>query len=76
MKGREVEELLKGIVNPKIIRVLREMCEDFRVQQEEIVSIAQALDKLTELLLQLGATIEMTQGAVDKLKGIRGVESE
>ena len=76
MKGREVEELLKGIVNPKIIRVLREMCEDFRVQQEEIVSVAQALDKLTELLLQLGATIEMTQGAVDKLKGIRGVESE
>ena len=74
MKGREVEEKLRDKVDPVVISVLREMCEDFRVQQEEIQSLAQLIDKTIDLTMQLGVTIEGTQGAVDKIRKIRNIE--
>ena len=72
MKGREAQERLKGKIDPELLRTLVEMCEDFRVQQEEIMTVAAMVDSTVNIVSQLTGIIENTQGAVDKLRKIRG----
>lgn len=71
MKGREIEERLRGKIDPKVLAVLREMGEDFSVQQEQLNTLAQLIDKVTDLIMQLGVTIEHTQGAVSQMDRIK-----
>ena len=72
MKAREVRERLKGKVEPELITCMCGIAESLSAQQQEITALAQMLDKTIDLLMQLGVTIEMTQGAVDKIRKIRG----
>ena len=71
MKGREIEERLRCKIDPKVLAVLREMGEDFSVQQEQLNTLAQLIDKVTDLVMQLGVTIEHTQGAVSQMDRIQ-----
>ncbi len=75
MKGREVRERLQGKVEPRVLEVLVEMCEDFRVQQEEIMVLAELVDNTVNLMNRMLGVIENTQGAVDKLNKIRGFDA-
>ena len=72
MKAREIREMLQGKVDPTVLMVLCSMGESMSSQQEEITQLAGALDKLTDILMQLGATIEGATNAVDDMKKIRG----
>jgi len=76
MKAREIRARLQGKVDPELIICLCGVAESLSAQQQEIQMLAEMLDKLTDILLQLGTTIEMTQGAVDKIRKIRGVNGE
>ena len=76
MKAREIRERLRGKVDPELTICICSIAELAYVQQQEIKTLAEILDKLTDILLQLGVTIEVTQGAVDEIKKIRGINSE
>lgn len=71
MKAREVRERLKGRADPELIHVCEALAENQSAQKQEIMALANALDKLTDLLLQLGATIESATNQVEALKKIR-----
>jgi hypothetical protein len=68
MKGREVRERLKGKCDPEITICIAGIAEVLSAQAQEITELATALDKLTDLLMQLGVAIEGTQNAMDTLK--------
>ncbi len=74
MKGREVRERLKGKCDPEIITCIAGIAESLSAQQQEIMALAELLDKTIDLTMQLGVTIEGTQNAVDTMKNIRGDE--
>ena len=76
MKAREIRARLKGKADPELIICICGVAESLSAQKQEIQMLAEMLDKLTDILLQLGTTIEMTQGAVDKIKKIRGINGE
>ena len=76
MKAREIRQRLQERVDGELLHCLCGLAETVSAQQQEIQALAEMLDKLTDILLQLGTTIEMTQGAVDKIKKIRGNGSE
>ncbi len=76
MKAREIRARLRGKADPELLLCLCGIAESASAQQQEIQMLAEMLDKLTDILLQLGTTIEMTQGAVDKIRKIRGNGSE
>jgi hypothetical protein len=71
VKAREVRERLQGKVDPELVICISGIAESLSAQQQEITTLAAMLDKLTDLLLSLGTTIEGTQNAVDTMKKIR-----
>lgn len=74
MKAREIRERLKGKIEPELLHCMEELAEHQSAQAQEIKMLAELLDKLTDLLLQLGTVTEITSNAVDDLKDIRGGE--
>lgn len=54
MKGRDVEVALKAAdIHPRLRNVLVEMCEEHMVMQQAIVSMAQQVDRMTDILGQI-----------------------
>jgi|14BtaG_2_1085337.scaffolds.fasta_scaffold11651_3 hypothetical protein len=74
IKAREIRATLHENTDPKIIHILCEITESMNAQQQEINQLAELLNNVTDLIMQLGATIEGTHNAVDAIKGIRGDE--
>jgi hypothetical protein len=72
MKARDIRAALQESHDPKVINVLCTLAESLTAQQQEIMALAEMIDKLTELTLQLGTTIEGATNAVDEMKKIRG----
>jgi hypothetical protein len=72
MKGREVRAMLQGKVEPVVVQVLCGIAENASAQQQEIVQLAEMLNNVTDILMQLGATVEGATNAVDEMKKIRG----
>lgn len=72
MKGREIKERLQGKIDPETLMVLVAIGELASVQQQEIATLAKMLDNVTDILMQLGATIEGTHNAVSELRKMRG----
>lgn len=71
MKAREVRERLKGRTEPEVSTVCEALADSLSAQKQEIMALAQSLDRLTDLLLQLGTTVEAATNAVDEIKKIR-----
>lgn len=71
MKGREIKERLQGKVDPETLMVLVAIGELASAQQQEITTLAKMLDNMTDILMQLGATIEGTHNAVNELRKVR-----
>ncbi len=76
MKARDIRAALTGHADPAVIHTMCGLAETLSAQQQEITTLAELLDHLTDILLQLGVTIEKTQGAVDVIRKIRGVDSD
>jgi len=68
MKAREIRERLQGKVDPEVLIVLEGLGIHASAQAEEIKTLAEMLDKLTEILMQLGTVTEQATNAVDELK--------
>jgi len=75
MKAREIRVMLNGKVEDKVIICLTSIAESLSSQQQEIMELAAVLDKLTDLLMQLGTTVEGATNAVDDMKKIRGMDN-
>tara|TARA_Y100000034_G_C6774021_1_gene345462 strand:- start:560 stop:787 length:228 start_codon:yes stop_codon:yes gene_type:complete len=75
MKAREIVERLQGKVEPEVITCLSGVAESLSSQQQEIMELAKMLNQLTDILLQLGATIEGATNAVEEMKKIRGLDN-
>ena len=73
MKAREIHMRLKNKVDPEVLTVLEALGESLSVQTQEIKTLAELLDNLTDILMKLGVAIEGTQGAVDKINKIRQI---
>jgi hypothetical protein len=71
MKAREVRARLQGKCDPEIIFCLEAIAENSSAQAQEIMAMAQMLNDLTDILMQLGAVTEQATNAVDELKKIR-----
>lgn len=71
MQAREIREVLQGKVDPKLIHCMCLLAENASVQKQEIVMLAESLDRLTNILLQLGTVTEATANAMADLKKIR-----
>ena len=71
MKAREIRERLKGKVDPEVLTCLCAMAESLSSQQQEISMLASTIDRLADILMQLGATIESATNTVDEMKKMR-----
>lgn len=68
MKAREIREMLHGHIEPKAIIAICALAESLSAQKQEIKMLAEASDKLTDILMQLGTVVEGATNAVDELK--------
>jgi hypothetical protein len=75
MKAREIRAALQGNCDPKLVHCMCEIAEIASAQQEEIKTMAEIMDNITDILIKLGATTEAATNAVDSIRGIRGEES-
>jgi hypothetical protein len=75
MKARDIRAMCHDKVDPNVVTALCGLAESLSSQKQEITTLAGLLDKLTDILLQLGATIEGATNAVDEMKKIRGTDS-
>ena len=57
MKAREIRAALQGKVDPSVIFSMCSIAESLSAQQQEIMSLAEMLNKLTDILMQLGVTV-------------------
>jgi|TARA_Y100000310_G_scaffold51935_1_gene47819 hypothetical protein len=71
MKAREVRERLQGKIEPDVVVCLTAISESLSAQQQEINILAEMMNNLTDILMQLGTTIEGATNAVDELRKIR-----
>ena len=71
MKAREVRERLHNKVDPELLIVLEATAELASVQAQEIKMMAEMMNSLTDILMQLGVVTESVTNAVDELKKIR-----
>jgi hypothetical protein len=71
MKAREIRERLKGKIDPEVLTCLCAMAESLSSQQQEISMLASTIDRLADILMQLGATIESATNTVDEMKKMR-----
>jgi hypothetical protein len=69
MKAREIKERLQGKVEPEVVTCLTALAESLSAQQQEIVALAELQNRATDILLQLGATVESATNVVDKIRG-------
>jgi len=74
MKARDIRAALQGTVDPKIIFALCGLAETVTAQQQEINTMARMMNQLTDILMQLGVSIEGATNAVDELRKIRGID--
>jgi hypothetical protein len=75
MKARDIRAMSQGKVDPVVLDCICGVAESLNSQQQEIIVLAGALDKLTDILMQLGATVEGATNAVDEMKKIRGTDN-
>ena len=75
MKAREIRVMCKGKIDPVVLNCICGVAESLNSQQQEIIALAGLLDKLTDVLLQLGATVEGATNTVDEMKKIRGMDN-
>ena len=68
MKAREIRARLQGKIDPELLIVLEGLGIQASAQAEEIRTLAEMLDHLTNILMQLGAVTEQATNAVDALK--------
>ena len=67
--------MLNGKVEDEVIICLAGIAESLASQQQEIMELASVMDRLTDLLMQLGATVESATNVVDDMKKIRGMDN-
>jgi t-SNARE complex subunit (syntaxin) len=72
MRAREIRVMLNGKAESEVILCLTAIAESLSAQQQEISTMAEMMNNLTDILMQLGATVEGATNAVDELKKIRG----
>ena len=75
MKARDIRAMCKGKVDHVVLDCICGVAESLNSQQQEIIALAGLLDKLTDVLLQLGATVEGATNTVDEMKKIRGMDN-
>ena len=72
MKAREIRARLQGKCEPELLTCLCGVAESLSAQQQEIITLAGMMNHLTDILMQLGVTIEGATNAVDEMKKMRG----
>jgi|ETNmetMinimDraft_30_1059905.scaffolds.fasta_scaffold310974_1 hypothetical protein len=73
MRAREIREYLKikGGADPNVTHCLCAIAESLSAQRQEIMVMAEMMNNLTDILMQLGTTIEGATNAVDEMRKIR-----
>ena len=71
MRAREIRAMLNGKAAEEVILCITGIAESLSAQQQEISTLAEMMNNLTDILIQLGATVEGATNAVDELKKIR-----
>jgi glutamine synthetase type III len=69
MKAREIRSRLQGKVEPELVVCLTALAESLSSQQQEIMALAELINKITDITMSLGATIESATNVVDKIRG-------
>ena len=68
MRAREIREALQHDYEPKLVNCMCAIAESLSAQQQEIQTLAEMLNQLSDILIQLGATTEAATNAVDEIK--------
>ena len=72
MKARDIRAMGQGKVDPDVLNALCSVAESLSAQNQEIMQLAEMMNNLTDILMQLGTTVEGATNAVDEMKKIRG----
>ncbi len=68
MKAREVRERLKGRCDEQVLFVLEALAEHQGAQKQEIMALAQIIDQVTDLVMQMGVVGEHLKNAVEAVQ--------
>ena len=68
MNAREIRQALQHDHDPKLVNCICAIAESLSAQQQEIQTLAEMLNQLSDILMQLGATTEAATNAVDEIR--------
>lgn len=70
LHAREVRERLKGKIDPQVMYVLEALAEDNSKFKQQLVQMAQDLDKMTDILQSVVGVAENMKSTVEKLESM------
>ena len=68
MKAREIRQAMQQDHDPKLVNSICAIAESLSAQKQEIQTLAEMLNQLSDILIQLGATTEAATNAVDEIR--------
>ena len=68
MRARAIRETLQHNHDPKLVHCLCTIAETVSAQQQEIIILAELLDKVLDVVTELGKTTEVATSAVDAIR--------
>jgi hypothetical protein len=70
VKAREIRVALNGRVDPGVINVLEALAEDAHVVRQQILTMAQEMDRMINIITDFTAVATNMKNVVDQMKGI------
>lgn len=76
LKAKDIREALKGRnIDPVIIQTLEGLADNDKTQRDQIEAVADAYDKLMDLVSKLVFIMEQVKAAVPDLSKLKGAEN-
>ena len=76
LSPREVRTLLKNKTDPAVAKCIEVLADDVKAIGQQIISLAQTIDKLIDIVSAFQSVAGEMQGMTEKMKNIAGTDKE
>ena len=76
IKAREIRERLKGRITPELSTVLEALAEEQSVVRQQQLDTAQAIDKITDIVMQFTTVAENMKSVIESMERKRDDNGE
>lgn len=73
MKASEARALLRGVVDPRLLKVIELICEELSLHKQTQMTLAQMMDQLAD---NLNVTHRMLGNSLEVVKSLKGIKDQ